>query len=642
MRHSPRCSMKTILTIGPTIAHGLAHAGMADILKLYLTDPAAFKTELSFTHGKIVEELRTNSTGHVGKKYTDRASKLGAVKPEALFPTVALDAYLRPSTSASKGIAEWPGFGRGERSIRRGKARNEGRGDLEGMARACEKFFEWGTKEIVVRRFVSESVGVYCAEIISTARRLALAPSTLRPSSPSKSSPPLPTSSQSASAGVKSFFQVVKPSSQTAAKPSQTTSTQPAPRRQPFQIQSTRESPTDPGETDLRVSYEHAPFSSRVRTAMTGTRVDPKDLDAEMRRELGLVDREVESTQAALKDEQRVWLPDYLIRQTWPEVVEAYEESLKRKEAAKNAKANKATRAKAVPVKKTKSTADTDAPEAAAFKSFFSTASASASQCPARTARKASTSASSTASSTPLTSPPPQMPSLDDDSDSDIELIENPAIANVTKAKRIHPASSLSSIASSSADTAPDISTSARCHTRSVTATSARKTSPRHPRAGSVSRARKPSKTPPPEVIDLCDSSDEETPRAIRTASALSASGAEHLSRPPNRRAPRSPKKKSRATTTAKAAAHETNVARSSTTQTRLDLPIVVSSQSSHSTRSSRCTSPSRRSSPEMAFSPESQLSHSKGSLAGQRYRPHPVTLMSDTSDEEAIDLIRR
>ena len=629
---------------------------MADILKLYLTDPEAFDTELSITHGKIIEELQTNATGHVGKKYTDRASKLGTVEPAALFPTVALDAYLRPSTSASKGVAEWPGFGLGERSIRRGKARNEGRGDLEGMARACEKFFEWGTKDIVARRFASESLGVYCAEIISTARRMSTAaPTSIRYSPQSHSSPPLPTSSQS-SAGVKAFFQVVKPSSQGTTKTTQISQTASAPRRQPFQVQSTRESPTDPGETELRLSYEHAAFSSRVRVAMAGTRVDPKDLDAEMRRELGLVDRDVDSThaQAAFKDEQRVWLPDYLIRQTWPEVVDAYEESLRRKEAAKNAKAAKVPRAKVVPVQKAKSMANADAPEAVAFKSFFSMASGSMSQDPARDTRKASTSALSTAS-TPLTSPPPEMASsVDADTDSDIEIIENPQLSgNATKPKRIHPASSLSSIASSSAQASADVpgTTPARRQTRSVTATSARRTSPRHLRAGSKTGSRMPSRTPPrPEVIDLCDSTDDDTPRATRTVSVANASNADNVARVGNRRAPRSPKKKSRATaaaTAATAGATETTVEKPSMTQARLDLPITMSSQASRSARMTQCTSPTKCSSPERAMSEraistEMRSSPSKEKVPKSRYKPHPIVLMSDTSDEEVIDLIRR
>lgn len=368
---------------GATISFALANAGLADFLKLYQTDPSAFAADLSSTHGKMVDELRTNSTGHLGRRYPDRAGKLASRDPSSLFPAFALDAYLQPCTSPADDPSRgWPGFGKGESSSGRGKSRNEGRGDLEGMAKACEKYFEWGTKEIVGKKFASEGVGIFGGQVVNEAReavrRMKTVPVLDRDSVPVTGS----GSSESASgpSRITSFFQ-----QSTSTVASKTTTMPLEPGKTPahiLRIHSVRKDPTATDLNEYRISYQHEGYLSRCHGAMAGTRCDPSELPVEEREALGLVDRGednagVTASQApvsgAAKSELRVWVAEYLVREAWPELVAAYEEELRAKADRLKSPRKRTTGARNVVRGKTRRAAggsraaeDTDR-----FKSFF-------------------------------------------------------------------------------------------------------------------------------------------------------------------------------------------------------------------------------------------------------------------------------
>jgi Holliday junction resolvase YEN1 len=208
------------------------------------------------------------------------------------------------------------------------------------MAKACEKYFEWGTKEIVGKKFASESVGIFSGQVINEAReavrRMTPAPVLHRDSVPVTGSGP--SESASGSSRITSFFQQ---STSTAA--SKTTTTPLEPHKTPahiLRIHSVRKDPTATDLNEYRISYQHEGYLSRCHGAMAGTRCDPSELPAEEREALGLVDRGEDHAglaasqvpvPGAAKSELRVWVAEYLVREAWPELVVAYEEELRAK-----------------------------------------------------------------------------------------------------------------------------------------------------------------------------------------------------------------------------------------------------------------------------------------------------------------------
>lgn len=331
----------------------------------------------------MVEELRTNSSKQQDKRYPDRSNKLSAMSPSQLFPTSTLDAYLSPCTSPLDDPSQgWPGFGQGSCSMARGKARSEGRGDMEGMAAACEKYFEWGTKDLVCKKFAGESVGIFGAEIMNAAREAVRARDSLGLG--------VGIGPEKTPSRITSFFQQSVPSpissKSTGASQFPNPATQLRDTVPPHivQIHSERTS-KDGTEKDYRISFHQDVYVERCRNAMLGIRVDPSELPQEEKNRLGLADHadkdnddKVSATQTASKSEIRVWLPQYLVREAWPELVKAYDDKLAAKTASKlktpkkdvqPLKTNAAGKAKRGRGKKA---LEADGEDVNAFTSFFS------------------------------------------------------------------------------------------------------------------------------------------------------------------------------------------------------------------------------------------------------------------------------
>ncbi|KAK4689962.1 holliday junction resolvase GEN1/YEN1, partial [Tremellales sp. Uapishka_1] len=330
---------------GGIITHGLACAGLSDFLKLYTTDRAAFDLELPFIPARMIAELQTNASKQIGRRYPDRASKLSSATPSSIFPTFALDAYLKPATSPlndpSKG---WQGF-----------RKHRERGSLEGMALTVENSFEWGTKEIVVHRFGTS--GVFGGEIVAETREEVrrkdlMAGLDAAPGSISR---------------ITSYF-----SSQSQAASSSSKGTSPLPSRtvKPShlrKIHATRIDPTSPDITEYRLSFEPQTYIDRCHAVMRGTRVNPKDLPPAERQRLGLVNISLEESSSSQKEmigksELRVWIADYLVKAAWPHLVDAYEAELAEK-----------AKPKAKPTKKgaQKGKGKANGEDAEKFKDFF-------------------------------------------------------------------------------------------------------------------------------------------------------------------------------------------------------------------------------------------------------------------------------
>jgi Holliday junction resolvase YEN1 len=474
---------------GSTITYALANAGLADFLHRHTAGQRVNSADVAKVHARMVDELRTNASGLLGRRYPARASELQLKDPMTLFPAFALDAYLHPPTSSLLDPEQgWPGFGKGEAVYqKRGKARSEGRGDLEGFAKACEKFFEWGTKDLVAKKFASESVGLFGSELVTCARELVrlkdpMSPSKVKTKELEKGDPPT-------GPRITSFFQ----STSSSSRPRKSFTDLPS---HVIKIHSSRQDPTNPELKEFRISFSCTAYIERCHAAMDGHRVDPKELDITERANLGLVDKEggeKEDTApaAATKSEVRLWIAEYLVQEAWPEFVTTYEEELAAKAKPK---------AKKVVKKSTKAKAGGE--NAEAFKSFFTKPpnqtqprTQTRAQPPLRTQRAISSEEEEeetiewrppSSRSSSLTPPPPSSPL--------------PSLARIKKTTRPRPPSSTSA----SSSRPPPSSATTRTASQSV---SVAKSPPRRgPRRSARFKQAKASQ----DIIDLC-STDEES-----------------------------------------------------------------------------------------------------------------------------------
>ncbi|KAH9960288.1 hypothetical protein BC827DRAFT_1360363 [Russula dissimulans] len=129
----PRC--------GPGIAHGLAKCGLGDELleATQSLSPAELPEFLTTWREALRNELRTNSRGLLGSKKPSLAKAV----PDS-FPDVdVLLSYTNPITSAT------------DAGARRTHTppRWEREPDLAKIAHVCELHFEWGLKDIIIKRF---------------------------------------------------------------------------------------------------------------------------------------------------------------------------------------------------------------------------------------------------------------------------------------------------------------------------------------------------------------------------------------------------------------------------------------------------------------------------------------------------------
>lgn len=486
---------------------------MADFLRRYKAGRPVDEIDVAKVHSQMIDELRTNASGHLGRRYPARASELQVKDPLTLFPAFALDAYLRPSTSPLGDKEQgWPGFGRGEAIFqRRGRARNEGRGDLEGFAKACERFFEWGTKDLVAKKFASESVGLFGAELVTCAReriRLSDPKMTVRP----------PTQARDLEAGSRmtSFFQSTsQPSS--SSRPRKSFTTLPP---HVVKIHQIRQDPTNNDLKEYRISFTTSAYIDRCHNVMDGHRVDPKQLDATDRATLGLVDKDTADAEtaptAASKTEARLWIAEYLVQEAWPELVKAYEDE----QAAKaKPKSKPNPKAKATATRKGK-VSGTGGENAEAFKSFFTQRPVPARAStpeeeeeeieyrePSMPSRTSSSTSAIRLSSSPssrsrrdstLTPPPPLEPL--------------PTMDRIKKNVRRAPPSSVSASVTSSSSRAPAVQGSQGSSTTQSnnTGTGSARTTTTPPRR-STRRSTRSVKHAKPDtgVIDLCSTDDE-------------------------------------------------------------------------------------------------------------------------------------
>lgn len=271
---------------------GLAKAGLSRPLAHYLNDLERFTKELPAWQEQLVEELRHDLSGYIGRKNKVLAERLASIDSDVLLKQLPLKEYLRPTVTPEQDRDQkW-------RRLDDVDAASLGRGSLTGAAQACELFFEWGTPDLVVKKFGAKH-SIFTANVITSA---------------------LTSEVLSESAVVR--------------------------------VHDVKASKLDTGQRDVVVDCQWSTYATSCRSVMVGSRPDPSTLPPDVRLELGLVEV---ARQAAPQPEittSRIKLPEYLFRRAWQSALDDYEK------AKEERAAGKAKKTKSKPKPKSKVTKD--------------------------------------------------------------------------------------------------------------------------------------------------------------------------------------------------------------------------------------------------------------------------------------------
>lgn len=396
------CSGKLVIfahpadVAGPKIAMGLVQAGLGkELLQAYRNlNLQEFETYLQSFIETLREELATNAHGFLPGKRKALASK---IPPD--FPSrEVLEYYAKPKVSSAD--EAWPGFGKRIRGTA-GAGFRGGRGDPRAWARACERFFEWGSKEEVGKRFRTL---VWRGEIIQAVRQKLGAPTGDEDVSPggeasqgaraSGSTPPPPKARSKTTKTINSYFATQSRASGSAARtrsPLAGRYTINFPEPEMKDIHGKRVHIVTGHTAEYRVEFDPSEWNRLIQDSMDGTRLQSSELTAEERQALDMVavpatgnsTSEHESS-SALSDEDtsnavtpkkarqrkqvdpnssdKVWIPVDFIKLGFPELEEQYEQKLREKEEASKTPKKRAAKASTqVPAKSPKKPAKSKA-----------------------------------------------------------------------------------------------------------------------------------------------------------------------------------------------------------------------------------------------------------------------------------------
>ncbi|KAF5338771.1 hypothetical protein D9757_011470 [Collybiopsis confluens] len=313
---------------GVKISWGLARAGFGKSLCKAATNHPEDSPELAaFLHqwkSRLAQELMTNASGFLPRK----SPKLAKSIPDSFPDTKVLRAYLIPVTSES--------LGRSERYndllVDEGKQDGWLRKDpsLAMLAEKCEFYFEWGFMESIIKRF--RTVIFHGVTLRILRRAVVLGSSRDHPDEI-----PLATirsyfcsGNYSVEAGDPPFPAFIK------------------------DISKTRTHESTSKALEYRVCVDPSILVQLTSKGVKGVR-RPDDRDEWAEFETGSADDDASSDEEWRKKGKpkefpdptlplKLWLPAVLVRAALPEVVEAYEEVVRRKEEKK---AGKGKRAKA-------------------------------------------------------------------------------------------------------------------------------------------------------------------------------------------------------------------------------------------------------------------------------------------------------
>ncbi|GHJ89447.1 hypothetical protein NliqN6_5849 [Naganishia liquefaciens] len=358
---------------GPKIAMGLVQAGLGkELLTAYRTLPSeAFETYLQSFVESLRQELTTNAHGFLPGKRKALASKIPADFPSR----EVLEYYAKPRVSPPH--EAWPGFGR--RALgSAGAGFRGGRGDPRAWARACERFFEWGSKEEVGKRFRTL---VWRGEVVQAVREKLGAPIGEAGFSPGEEAPRTKdqgSSSVAATGRPRTLSSYFASQSRGSASRGRTRSPLaghfdsafPAPRLK--DIHGKRAHIATGHTAEYRVEYDPSEWNRLIQDSMDGTRLQSTELTAEERQALDMVAapgtgsttseagsssalseddtvatprRTRQKKQVDLDSNDKVWIPVEIIQLGFPEWEQTYLRKLRDKEEASKTPKKRAPRA---------------------------------------------------------------------------------------------------------------------------------------------------------------------------------------------------------------------------------------------------------------------------------------------------------
>lgn len=312
---------------GPTIAHGLAKCGFGNTLlqaarTLPREDLPAF---LKIWRDDVCTELRTNSRGILGKKHIALAKRM----PTDFPPVDVLLSYTHPITSEEKGtghrntVIDW-----------------EKEPDLGKIAALCEMYFEWGVKEIIIKRFrtvlwpaavlriLRRSVLLQDKKVVRSTWRAAIGvPSTPRKSGKARKVPGTPSSM------IAKHFSCLELGSPTKGS-GRDSDVEDDEDEEPLivKIRSSRQHASTDGVLEYRLEIAPAQLARLCEAGVKGLRtaldtgLSASDGDDE--HEGDQIGKGKKKTKKPPPDPQshlRIWLPASMVRIVEPELVDEFE-----------------------------------------------------------------------------------------------------------------------------------------------------------------------------------------------------------------------------------------------------------------------------------------------------------------------------
>ncbi|KAI0632888.1 hypothetical protein C8Q77DRAFT_1158338 [Trametes polyzona] len=353
---------------GVTTAHGLAKCGFGDtLLHAARTLPRdALPAFLDTWRDALRTELRTNAQGHLQRK----SAKLAASIPDDFPPLDVVLAYTAPVTSEAKGpghrnaVVDW-----------------DKEPDLGKIAALCEMYFEWGIKEIIIKRFrtvlwPSAVLRILRRAAILKDRKAALlaartnsgtdgAPATPRKTGKERRAPPGTPSSMIARHF--STLNLDSPYARKASAASDLNSDSDEEEASPLivKIHSSRRHPSTDNILEYRLEIAPAQLVRLCEAGLRGLRTAlPPDLSDSDLDDSGDEDDEGGGGKRGKKKTKtkkpppdpeshiRIWLPACMVEMVEPEMVDEFE-GVQQMRAEKKAKAKKGAGAGAKGTKKT-------------------------------------------------------------------------------------------------------------------------------------------------------------------------------------------------------------------------------------------------------------------------------------------------
>ncbi|KAH7924438.1 hypothetical protein BV22DRAFT_508362 [Leucogyrophana mollusca] len=337
-----------VMGCGKLIARGLARCGFGDSLVNAAESMSRDELPdfLAIWREDVKKELRTNSMGHIGSKKPSLASKI----PEDFPDVEILLSYTNPITSETEGKG-------GRNSI---KITWEREPDLGKVAGLCELYFEWGVKDVIIKRFRTV---LWPSAVLRILRRAALEADEKRkkgiPSTPSKAGSKGVPAPGTPSKMITSYFSSMKINSPKVAHESDSESEDED--RLIVKIHSSRAHASTDGLLEFRLEIAPAQLVRLSEDGVKGIR-PPIEADDIFDDDEGDDEEEDRPSKSKTKSRKpppdpeshiRVWMPASMVRMVEPHLVAQFEEVQQKKADKKAGKGRaapkKATGKKAAP-----------------------------------------------------------------------------------------------------------------------------------------------------------------------------------------------------------------------------------------------------------------------------------------------------